>query len=587
MGLSLKSASAPRLARLLPLAATLLVSACGDSTTAPATPAKLAFTVQPVTSIGGTFMPTFKVAVQDAAGNTITDATNTITLGIAVNPGQDSLVGTKTVSAVNGVATFADVSIRKLGNGYVLIATSGNLVPAASNVFDVTFGPANTLLFTSQPLTTIAGAALKPVTVIVLDIAGNTVTSATNSITVSIGTNPGGGTLTGTTTVTPVNGIATFSNLSINNAGVGYTLSVASTSLTGATTSAFTIRNPFVFTTISAGYFHTCGLTTGGAAYCWGDNAANQVGSPGFSASADPVEVSGGINFAKLAAGRGHSCGVNTGGVAYCWGDNSYGQLGVTSGSTVPVVVSGNYTFAAANGGYLHSCGVTTAGAGYCWGDNSGGELGNASASPSSSPVAVSGGLTFANISPGRFFTCGIATAGAAYCWGNNFDGELGDGTTTQRTTPVAVSGQLSFAVVGAGGFHSCGLTTSGLAYCWGYNGDGQLGNATVIPSSKPVAVSGSLTFATLSVGNRHTCGVTTAGAAYCWGENSTGHLGNGGTVGSQTPVAVSGGLTFARISAGRFHTCGVTTAGAGYCWGSGFLGDGSTAGSLVPVLVR
>lgn len=587
----LESASASRFSRLLPIAATLLVIACGDSTTTPATPAKLAFTVQPVTSIGSMSIPTFRVAVQDAAGNTITNATNAITLGIAVNPGQDTLIGTKTVSAVNGVATFADVVLKNLANGYVLGATSGNLVPAASNVFDVTFGPASKLLFTSEPLTTtIAGAAIRPIEVIVLDIAGNTVASATNNITVAIGTNPGGGTLTGTTTVTPVNGIATFSNLSINNVGVGYTLTAAATSLTAATTSAFTIRNPFAFAfaAISAGYFHTCGLTTGGAAYCWGDNSSGQVGSTGIPGSFVPVEVSGGINFAKVIAGRSHTCGVNTGGIAYCWGASESGRLGTTgSQNGVPQTVSGSLTFAVASAGYGHTCGVTTGGVGYCWGDNIAGALGNGTLTQSNVPAAVSGGLTFASVSPGRYFTCGMTTAGVAYCWGDNFYGELGDGTQVQRTSPVAVLGQLNFAVVSAGGFHACGLATGGLAYCWGSNDFGQLGNGTVNSSSTPVAVSGGLTFVMLSAGNRHTCGVTTGGVAYCWGDNSSGHLGTGTTTNSSTPVAVAGGLTFASVSTGRFHSCGVTTGGAAYCWGGSSLGDGTTTFSLVPVPVR
>src|SRR5207237_971010 len=51
----------------------------------------------------------------------------------------------------------------------------------------------------------------------------------------------GGGTLSGTTTVAAVSGVATFSNLSIDKAGTGYTLTAASGALTGATSSAFTI----------------------------------------------------------------------------------------------------------------------------------------------------------------------------------------------------------------------------------------------------------------------------------------------------------------------------------------------------------
>src|SRR5438477_195906 len=65
--------------------------------------------------------------------------------------------------------------------------------------------------------------------------------SSTASVTVAIGTNPGGGTLSGTATVSAVGGVATFSNLSIDKSGTGYTFTAASGALTGATSAAFTI----------------------------------------------------------------------------------------------------------------------------------------------------------------------------------------------------------------------------------------------------------------------------------------------------------------------------------------------------------
>ena len=73
------------------------------------------------------------------------------------------------------------------------------------------------------------------------DYSGNTVTSSAASITVAIGSNPGGGILSGTTTVNASSGVAAFPGLSINQAGNGYTLSATSTGLTGATSSAFNI----------------------------------------------------------------------------------------------------------------------------------------------------------------------------------------------------------------------------------------------------------------------------------------------------------------------------------------------------------
>src|SRR5262249_26610949 len=78
------------------------------------------------------------------------------------------------------------------------------------------------------------------VTVEILDQFGN-LTSSSASVTMAIGTNPSGGTLSGTTTQTASGGIATFNDLSINNVGNGYTLTASSSGLTGSTSSSFNI----------------------------------------------------------------------------------------------------------------------------------------------------------------------------------------------------------------------------------------------------------------------------------------------------------------------------------------------------------
>ncbi len=74
-----------------------------------------------------------------------------------------------------------------------------------------------------------------------MDASGKTVTTATNVVTVAIGTNPGAGTLSGTSMVAAVSGVATFSPLSLNKSGTGYTLVANSGALTGATSAAFDI----------------------------------------------------------------------------------------------------------------------------------------------------------------------------------------------------------------------------------------------------------------------------------------------------------------------------------------------------------
>ncbi len=378
---------------------------------------------------------------------------------------------------------------------------------------------------------------------------------------------------------------------------------ITATSETKTGTAAMTVVS-LVFAQVSAGVTHTCGVTTSGAAYCWGSNNSGQLGAPesnqceigyygGVPCSTSPVAVVGGRTFATVSAGNGyHTCGVTTGGAAYCWGDNTWGQLGdgSTTGSGTPVLVSGGLSFAVVSTGNGFTCGLTTGGAAYCWGFNTVGELGNGTTTNSAVPVLVAGSLTLTAVSAGDSHACALTNGGAAYCWGANRFAQLGDGSTTNRTTPVAVAGGLSFAAVSAGLVHTCAVTAGGAAYCWGDNSSGDLGDGSTVDSRTPLAVGGGLTFQVVSAGGNYTCGLTTSGGPYCWGSNFNGQLGTGVFSGPNLlPTAVSGGLTFAAVSAGGAHTCGRTAAGTVYCWGSntdGELGNGSTNSTAMPARV-
>ena len=109
--------------------------------------------------------------------------------------------------------------------------------------------------------------------------------------------------------------------------------------------------------------------------------------------------------FTAVSAGKEHSCGLTAAGAASCWGYNGYGELGDGPDTirTSPVAVSGGVTFTAVSAGAWHTCGVTPAGAAYCWGYNLSGELGDGTDTSRLSPVAVSGGVTFAAVSAGGF----------------------------------------------------------------------------------------------------------------------------------------------------------------------------------------
>src|SRR5690606_42107375 len=62
---------------------------------------------------------------------------------------------------------------------------------------------------------------------------------------------------------------------------------------------------------ITTGDTHTCGITTTGTAYCWGNNGSGRLGNGNTGGSYNtPQAVSGGLTFASITAGLGHTCGL-------------------------------------------------------------------------------------------------------------------------------------------------------------------------------------------------------------------------------------------------------------------------------------
>jgi hypothetical protein len=62
-----------------------------------------------------------------------------VTLSLVPNPSGGTLSGTLSVTVVNGVATFSDLSIDLVGDGYTLHATiGGSLSDIDSNAFSIT-----------------------------------------------------------------------------------------------------------------------------------------------------------------------------------------------------------------------------------------------------------------------------------------------------------------------------------------------------------------------------------------------------------------------------------------------------------------
>ena len=160
---------------------------------------------------------------------------------------------------------------------------------------------------------------------------------------------------------------------------------------------------------IGAGTYHVCAVTSDGTAACWGFGYSGQLGNgkdglgmdgEGYHSSVPvAVDTSGvlrGKKVTQISAGYDHSCAVTSDGTAACWGSGHTGELGngQYENSVAPVAVEtsgvpGGKEVIQISAGYRYSCAVTSDGTATCWGLNRYGELGNGQDEGSLVPVAV------------------------------------------------------------------------------------------------------------------------------------------------------------------------------------------------------
>lgn len=156
---------------------------------------------------------------------------------------------------------------------------------------------------------------------------------------------------------------------------------------------------------ITAGNFHTCAVKDDGRALCWGDNDSGQLGDnlathvpgpyPANTSSAVPVPVTGlAAEVMQISGGLFHTCALTRGGAAFCWGRGTGGELGngLMADSAIPVAVTG-----LAGGvrniaaGWGRTSAVSSVGGILSWGFNFSGQLGNGNSTDWGVPVPLLG----------------------------------------------------------------------------------------------------------------------------------------------------------------------------------------------------
>jgi hypothetical protein len=205
-------------------------------TVGPRPAAKLGFLTPPSDAVAGLALaPAVRVAIQDATGATVSAATSTVTLTLGAGPTGATLGGTVSAAAVNGVATFTNLSITKAGTGYTVVAKSANLTDATSGPFVIRPAAAARVDMTTEPASTGAsGTPLSPQPVVqIADQFGNPVPQAGVVVTASLAS--GTGTLTSPNATTGATGSAVFTALAITGVPGIYTLAFGAPGLAGAT----------------------------------------------------------------------------------------------------------------------------------------------------------------------------------------------------------------------------------------------------------------------------------------------------------------------------------------------------------------
>lgn|GEM_PF-3369842 len=296
---------------------------------------------------------------------------------------------------------------------------------------------------------------------------------------------------------------------------------------------------------ISAGNSFTCAVRSDGTVWCWGNGES--LGRGSTVDSAVPVQATGISNASAIATGNSHACAkvtLLTTAVLYCWGNNAAGQLGLGDNvdrlTPQPLGLAGVGSFSL---GISHTCARMTADSSVrCWGLNSSGQLGNNSLINSNLPVTVNLVTTATAVAAGGNQSCARLADSSLRCWGSNNFGQLGDASSTDRQQPVPVVGISTATSVSVGQFSTCAALADGTLRCWGNNANSALGTGSALPHVSPVPLTVlKISNATqVSAGTGFACARLNTGSVRCWGFSGTGQTGSGlgGIVTSQRMVS-------------------------------------------------
>lgn len=210
-----------------------------SATAVAAAPVRLEITQEPAGSVAGVALaPSLTVIARDAFGNAVTTFSDEVTVSVAgVEP--PALDGTPTRAAVAGTASFDDLGLTTAGE-FQLIVSSSSLAPDTTAAIVIAPAAAAQLAMLTQPPTSVAAGAGFGAVVEVQDAFGNRVETWSTPVTVDFDLAPTGASLVSGGSADVVSGLAEFTNLQLDLAGL-YRLRFTSDALTAALSGDVTV----------------------------------------------------------------------------------------------------------------------------------------------------------------------------------------------------------------------------------------------------------------------------------------------------------------------------------------------------------
>jgi alpha-tubulin suppressor-like RCC1 family protein len=192
------------------------------------------------------------------------------------------------------------------------------------------------------------------------------------------------------------------------------------------------------FTSLSAGFGFTCGVTTDQSVMCWGSNvdyilgpsAPDRCGDVGSApCSTLPLDINIPERVVQVSAGTSHACVLSETANVYCWGANISGQVGVVGHSSVSLPEKLDLRLedrvVTLSSGGIQTCAVTSTQLGYCWGADAI-SFGQRATRAQVEPILTARGKKLRRISLGPAYACAISATEQLLCWGDTIFGALG-----------------------------------------------------------------------------------------------------------------------------------------------------------------